>query len=93
MICIHQYYVIYVARRSVITRMLIYADALFSSALDGVHWSASRLGRFFLGIRGPGTVKVGFVGPKNRSGRFGGHQGVSSLVGIEPQFIGHPARI
>lgn len=91
-ICLHQCHVIYVARRSVNTCTLIYADAVFSSALDGVHWSALRLGRFFLQIRSHGTVKIGFVGPKNRSGRFGEHQGVFSLMGIEPQLIGHPAR-
>jgi hypothetical protein len=92
MICLYHYHVIYVVRRSVNTCTLIYADAVFSSALDGAHWSASRLGRFSLRIRGPGTVKMGYVGPENRSGRFEGHQGVLSLVGIEPQFIGHPAR-
>jgi len=71
--------VIYVARPSVNTCTLIYyADTFFSSALDEVHWSASRLGRFFLGIKGLGTVKIGFVGPKNRSGCFGGRQGVFS---------------
>ena len=73
MICLHHYHVIYVVRRSVNTRTLIYADAFFSSALDGVHWSASRLGRFFLVKRDPGTVKIGFVDPRNRSSRFGGH--------------------
>jgi hypothetical protein len=88
MVCLHQYHVIYVARRSVNTCTLIYADAFFSSALGGVNWSASRLSLFVLGLRGPGTVKIGFVGPKNRSGRFGGHQGVLSVVGIEPHVIG-----
>jgi hypothetical protein len=92
MICLLQYHVNDVARRSANTCTLIDSDAFFSSAMDGVHWSASRLGRLFIGIRGPGTVKIGFVGLKNLSGRFGGHQGVLSVVGIEPQFIGHLAR-
>jgi hypothetical protein len=77
-ICLDPYHVIYVAPRSVNTCTLICADAFFSSALDGVHWSVSRLGRFFVGIKVFGTVKIGFVGPKNRSGCFGGLQGVFS---------------
>ena len=47
-----------VAWGSVNTCALVYAHTFVSSALDGVQWSASRLGRFILRIRYSGTVKI-----------------------------------
>jgi len=61
--------------------------SLFTSALDGGKWSASRSGRFTPGAQSQYPMNMRLGGPQGRAGRFGENKNLLQSAGFEARTV------